>query len=43
MMYLQYRVFGFALAYLTGMIVSIQHIFPDVPEARLLSILVFLA
>jgi len=43
MMHLQYRVFGFAFAYLAGMIIPIQHIFPDVPEARLLSILVFLA
>src|SRR6266487_508861 len=40
MMHIEDGIFGFALAPLTGMPVSPEHIFPDIPEAKLWPLLI---
>src|SRR5437764_12639037 len=40
MMHIEDAIFGCALAPLTGMPVSPQHIFPDIPEAKLWPLLI---
>ena len=40
MIHIEDAIFGLALAPLTGMLVSPQHIFPDIPEAKLWPLLI---